>query len=61
MSEPTPEGDKSNKGQSYETLQKALENAGKNAERPGTYTVAITVEVQNPSIKEYKVTITPGG
>lgn len=54
-------GDKSNKGKSTESLQKALENAGKNAAATGSYTVAITVEVGNPGIHEYKVTITPGG
>ena len=54
-------GDKSNKGKSKDSLQKALEDAGKNAATTGSHTVAITVEVGNPGIKEYRVIITPGG
>ena len=50
-----------NKGKSTESLQKAIEDAGKNADTTGSHTVAITVEVGNPSIKEYRVKITPGG
>jgi hypothetical protein len=55
------DGDKSNKGTSTETLQKAIEKAGKNAATTGPHTVAITVDVGNPGIKEYRVIITPGG
>jgi len=55
------DGDKSNKGKSTESLQKAIEKAGKNAAATGVHTVTITVDVGNPSIKEYRVTITPGG
>ncbi len=48
-------------GKSTESFQKALEDAGKKAaEGPHTVT-AITVVVGNPSIKEYRVKITPGG
>lgn len=54
-------GDKSNKGKSDVSLQKAIENAGKNAATTGPHTVAITVDVGNPGIKEYRVIITPGG
>jgi hypothetical protein len=54
-------GDKSNKGKSDVSLQKAFEDAGKNAEKTGPHTVEITVEVGNPGIKEYRVIITPGG
>ena len=55
------QGDKSNRGHSYENLQQAIEDAGRNAATTGTYTVQITVEVGNPRISEYKVTITPSG
>lgn len=54
-------GDKSNKGKSDVSLQKAIEDAGKNAATTGPHTVAITVDVGNPGIKEYRVIITPGG
>lgn len=54
-------GDNSNKGNSLKDLQDALEKAGKNAAQTGTHTVHITVEVGNPKITEYRVTITPGG
>jgi len=54
-------GDNSNKGKSTKSLQDALDEAGKNAAQTGTHTVRITVEVGNPKINEYKVTITPGG
>ncbi len=54
-------GDNSNKGHSTKDLQEALERAGENAAQTGTHTVHITVEVGNPKITEYKVTITPGG
>jgi hypothetical protein len=53
------DGDKSNKGRSTESLQKALDEAGKNAATSGEYTVTITVDVGNPRINEYKVTINP--
>jgi hypothetical protein len=54
-------GDNSNKGMSKKGLQEALEEAGKNAAQTGMHTVHITVDVGNPKINEYKVTITPGG
>jgi hypothetical protein len=54
-------GDNSNKGKSTKDLQEALERAGENAASTGPHTVHITVEVGNPKINEYKVTITPGG
>ena len=54
-------GDNSNKGKSSKNLQEAIEQAGENAAATGTHTVHITVEVGNPKITEYKVTITPGG
>jgi len=54
-------GDNSNKGKSDKSLQEAIEKAGENAAQTGTHTVHITVEVGNPKINEYKVTITPGG
>jgi hypothetical protein len=53
-------GDK-NKGKSKNNLQDAIENAGKNAQGPGTYTVKIVVEVGNPKVNEYLVEIVPGG
>lgn len=52
-------GNKSNKGKSLESLQKAIEEAGKNAATTGEHSVTITVDVGNPKINEYKVTITP--
>ena len=55
------DGDKSNKGSSKVSLEDALKDAGKNAATTGLHTVSITVEVGNPSIKEYRVKITPGG
>ena len=55
------DGDNSNKGKSTTSLQKAIEEAGNNAATTGLHTVSITVEVGNPSIKEYRVKITPGG
>lgn len=55
------DGDKSNTGKSTESLEKALKDAGKNAATTGLHTVTITVDVGNPSIKEYRVKITPGG
>ena len=55
------DGDKSNKGKSTASLQKALEDAGKNAATTGVHTVTITVDVGNPNIREYRVIITPGG
>ena len=54
-------GDNSNKGKSDRSLEDALKKAGENAATTGTHTVHITVEVGNPRITEYKVTITPGG
>jgi hypothetical protein len=54
-------GDNSNKGASKKGLQDALDKAGENAAQTGAHTVHITVEVGNPKINEYKVTITPGG
>jgi hypothetical protein len=54
-------GDNSNKGKSTKSLQEAIEKAGENAASTGPHTVHITVEVGNPKISEYKVTITPGG
>lgn len=55
------DGDKSNKGKSTRSLQEAIEDAGKNAANPGSYTVKIEVEVGNPKINEYRVTLVTGG
>ena len=52
-------GDKSNKGKSKDSLQKAIEEACKNAAATGEHSVTITVDVGNPRINEYRVTITP--
>jgi hypothetical protein len=51
-------GDNSNKGKSKDSLQKAIEEAGKNAAATGEHSVTITVDVGNPKINEYHVTIT---
>jgi flavin-binding protein dodecin len=59
--EAVSDGDKSNKGKSTDSLQKAIEDAGKNAATTGPHTVTITVEVGNPKISEYRVKLTPGG
>ena len=55
------DGDNSNKGKSKVSLEDALKDAAKNAATTGLHTVAITVDIGNPSIKEYRVKITLGG
>ena len=55
------DGDNSNKGKSKVSLEDALKDAAKNAATTGLHTVAIAIDIGNPSIKEYRVKITLGG